>query len=240
MKTFLGKTGNFGPDDIVDIIVEQPASAQYIVRRLFTFFVYPNPTDADLQPFVDAYTKSDQLDPRRGRGDAALGRLLLAEGVPRDGEEPGRVHRWRHQGRQRPGTAGRTDVAGQPRLGGVIGQMGQTIYEPPDVAGWPGNTSWLNASTMFARLNFVNAVTGGAAESAQPQRRPRRSLPSGPGYHRSRRSITSCRWCWTTTSRRRCVRCCSITPAAPDATLTPEKLRGLVYLVLAAPQFHVG
>ncbi|HLG12208.1 MAG TPA: DUF1800 family protein, partial [Dehalococcoidia bacterium] len=34
VKTFLGKTGAFGPDEIVDIIVEQPASAEYITRRL--------------------------------------------------------------------------------------------------------------------------------------------------------------------------------------------------------------
>ena len=54
-KTFFGKTGNFGPDDIVDIIVEQPASAKYIVKRLFGFFVYPDPSDADLKPFIDAY-----------------------------------------------------------------------------------------------------------------------------------------------------------------------------------------
>ena len=58
-KTVLGKTGNFGPDDIVDIITAQPASAQYIVRRLFTYFVYPNPTDADLEPFVDDLHKAN-------------------------------------------------------------------------------------------------------------------------------------------------------------------------------------
>ncbi len=58
-KTFLGQTGNFGPDDIVDIITKQPASAQYIVRRLFRFFVYPDPSDDDLRPFVDVYQKND-------------------------------------------------------------------------------------------------------------------------------------------------------------------------------------
>src|SRR5262249_26443415 len=57
-KTFLGKTGNFKPDDIVDIITAQPASASYIVRRLFAFFVWPNPSDEDIKPFVDVYAKN--------------------------------------------------------------------------------------------------------------------------------------------------------------------------------------
>src|SRR5204863_7855835 len=34
MKTVLGKSGNFGPDEIVDVVAAQPASARYIVRRL--------------------------------------------------------------------------------------------------------------------------------------------------------------------------------------------------------------
>src|SRR5579885_898094 len=57
-KTFLGQTGNFNGDDVVDIIVKEPVSAQFITRKLFSFFVYPNPTDDELKPFVDVYTSS--------------------------------------------------------------------------------------------------------------------------------------------------------------------------------------
>ena len=118
--------------------------------------------------------------------------------------------------------------------------MGQTIYEPPNVAGLAGQHVLAQRSTMFARLNFLNTVTGGAPNQRTPQRRHGACVANRPRYARSRRSTISCLWSWTTTSRRKCVSCWSITPAAPDATLTPEKLRGLVYLVLAAPQFHVG
>src|SRR5439155_7365976 len=52
-KTFLGHTGNFRLEDIVDIIVQQPAHARFMTGKLFTFFIHPNPTDADLQPFID-------------------------------------------------------------------------------------------------------------------------------------------------------------------------------------------
>src|SRR5579875_2788780 len=57
-KTFLGQTGRFGGDDIIDIIVRQPASAQFIARKLFSFFAYPDPDDEVLAPLVAAYTAS--------------------------------------------------------------------------------------------------------------------------------------------------------------------------------------
>ncbi len=41
-------------------------------------------------------------------------------------------------------------------------QMGQTLFEPPSVAGWPGGLSWLGAPLLIARANFVAAITSGA------------------------------------------------------------------------------
>ena len=58
-KTFLGHTGNFGADDIIDIIVAEPASAQFITRKLFRFFVYPDPPDDVLAPFVQVYRSNN-------------------------------------------------------------------------------------------------------------------------------------------------------------------------------------
>src|SRR5205814_2481712 len=102
---------------------------------------------------------------------------------------------------------------------------GQTLYEPPDVAGWPGNTSWLNASTMFARLNFINVVTGGAPNQGN-------------------RSVTTATVTDLGTTKQALgyflplVLDDNISPemrqllvdyaGGADATLTPEKLRGLV------------
>src|SRR5438270_765927 len=57
-KSFLGQTGNFNGDDIIDIIVRQPASAAFITKKLFSFFAYPNPPSSVLDPLVSAYTAS--------------------------------------------------------------------------------------------------------------------------------------------------------------------------------------
>jgi uncharacterized protein (DUF1800 family) len=47
--------------------------------------------------------------------------------------------------------------------------MGQVLFYPPNVAGWPGGTSWINSSTLLNRINFANAATRRAAASSSPQ-----------------------------------------------------------------------
>jgi len=42
--------------------------------------------------------------------------------------------------------------------------MGQVLFYPPNVAGWPAGTAWINSSTLLTRLNFVN----GAAQRMRP------------------------------------------------------------------------
>ena len=57
-KTFLGKTGNWNGDDIVDILVAQPATARRLCTQLFTYFAYPNPEPAVVDSLVQTYFSS--------------------------------------------------------------------------------------------------------------------------------------------------------------------------------------
>src|SRR5213595_283138 len=54
-KTFLGETGNFDGTDIVDIIVRQPATAQFICRRLHNYFVSDVPDEDAIDELVQVY-----------------------------------------------------------------------------------------------------------------------------------------------------------------------------------------
>src|SRR5438067_1164152 len=60
------------------------------------------------------------------------------------------------------GTSGRPRALKLPSDGsGVVERvirMGQAVYNPPDVAGWPGGRAWLNSGTWIERLNFANAI----------------------------------------------------------------------------------
>ena len=237
LKTVLGRSGNFGPDEVVDVVVAQPASAQYIVRRLFEFFVYPNPTDAELVPFVEAYTKGDRSI--RTTLEAILRSDVFYSPKAYRALVKGPVEYTISAIKAVNGEGQLAELtAGNPRLGGVTGQMGQTLYEPPDVAGWPGNSDWLNASTMFARINFLNTVTGGA-----PNQRNRNAttamVPTGLGT--TKQALDHFLPLVLDDNISPEMRQLLVNYAgSADANITPEKLRGLVYLLLASPQFHVG
>ncbi len=55
LKTFLGRTGNFDGDDVVDIIMEQPAAAEYVCTRLWSFFAYPDPEPEVIARLADVF-----------------------------------------------------------------------------------------------------------------------------------------------------------------------------------------
>ncbi|HZQ37171.1 MAG TPA: DUF1800 domain-containing protein, partial [Dehalococcoidia bacterium] len=58
-KTYLGQTGNWSGDDIINIILQQRAAAEYIAKRLWTFFAYPNPEPDVVSALADTFQSSN-------------------------------------------------------------------------------------------------------------------------------------------------------------------------------------
>ncbi len=149
-KTFLGKTGAFTGDDIIDIIVAQPITAAYLCRRLFSWFAYADPEPSVLADLTKTYFQSNY-------SVKALVRQILTSSAFYSGKA------------YRSAIKSPVDlVVGSLRslgmltegsqLAGVMPAMGQELFNPPNVAGWPGGTSWLNSGTWLSRLNFANQV----------------------------------------------------------------------------------
>jgi uncharacterized protein (DUF1800 family) len=148
-KTFLGKTGNFDGEQIVDIIMQQPATGRYITTRLFTEFANYNPE----QPTIDRLVKVWDAS---GHNIKDVVRAILVSdefysersyrGFVRSPVEfiIGAVRALEIE----------TDFRGIER---VAKSMDQVLFEPPSVAGWPGGSTWLSSSTFFGRLNFLDA-----------------------------------------------------------------------------------
>ncbi len=235
LKTFLGRTGNFRLEDIVSIIVEQPASAKFVVGKLFSYFVFPSPEAKDLAPFIDVYTKSNK------NVGAVVEALLRSDVFYSPGAYRAIVKspvEYTVGAIKALGLQATTAQLFAQGRGQAVTSMGQTPFEPPNVAGWPGGATWLNSATMFARLNFINQVTGGA--------------PGGRGAGRNQPPIASN----LGTARQATdyylpfvlddnlpdeARQVLVDYAGSvEAALAPEQLRGLAYLVLASPQFHLS
>ena len=152
-KTFLGRTGNFNGDDIVDIIFDQPQCARFFAASLLNWFVYNDPEPELVDRVAALLRRHDfELAPRR-RHDSAQQRLLQPARVSRARQEPGRVRRRHVQGAR---ACRRSTRARLPALQ----QMGQKLFYPPSVAGWPGGENWLTSGTMIARQNFLTRMLG--------------------------------------------------------------------------------
>jgi uncharacterized protein (DUF1800 family) len=163
-KTVLGKTGNLDGGDVVRVVLEQPAAARFLVRKLYRFLISETePPLALLEPLCDSLRKSDY-------DVLALVRTMLAS----------RHFYSAHAFRQRVKgpveyvlgavravylRLEETDADYRPLptkpLVGWITAMGQRLFEPPNVKGWPGGRAWLNTATVLERDNFAEALALG-------------------------------------------------------------------------------
>ncbi|NLS91594.1 MAG: DUF1800 domain-containing protein [Planctomycetaceae bacterium] len=147
-KTVFGKKGNFTAEEVLDVIADQRATSQTIVRKLYRQFVseVDEPGDALLDTLVDSFAKTGNV---LGTIETVLRSNLFfspaayrcrvkspveyAVGLVRAFE--GRVA---------------TD-----RLGRALADLGQGLYNPPTSAGWPDGLAWLNDATVVGRHNLA-------------------------------------------------------------------------------------
>ena len=126
-KTFLGQTGNFDGDNVVEAILAQPAAARHITRKLFRFFVYDDPepetverfanvlrdADYELRPLVEALLRSPEFSSPRAYHAKIKSPVELVVGAIR----------------QLGATTAYQDLFVPPR------RMGQDLFAPPNVKG---------------------------------------------------------------------------------------------------------
>ncbi|MBV9848226.1 MAG: DUF1800 domain-containing protein [Armatimonadetes bacterium] len=151
VKTFLGETGNFGGDDIIDIIVRQPATATFLCAKLFRFFVHDDPTPADLKPLTEAYFGSGY------EIRAVVGAILKSPAF----YSPQAMYAQIKSPTEYVVTLMRTLDAPMSAAEGSfdrVKEMGQELFNPPNVKGWPGGQTWMNTMTLLARVSFASRV----------------------------------------------------------------------------------
>ena len=164
-KTFLGETGNWNGEDIVKIIAKQPATARFISRHLYNFFV------AD-EPQVPAWENTPPRDPEmikaledeyfRSNYDI---RSMLRVLFNSDGFKDARFEKVKSPTETVVGTMRLVGDFTTPRPGLNamvlnIRYMGQDLLNPPTVEGWHTGREWIDSGTLVERINFTADAVG--------------------------------------------------------------------------------
>lgn len=147
-KTIFGQTGNWGYDDVHDILFAQRGQqvAQHICRKIYRYFVHPEPDEAIVSGLAATFLANDfELEPvfrqlfksEHFFHDSIIGtrvkdpiECLLT--FPLEAEFP-------------------IDDDWVEAIWYFAGLLGQNLFNPVDVAGWPGDRTWINSSTLTGR-----------------------------------------------------------------------------------------
>ena len=159
-KTFLGHTGNFNGEDIIEIIVKQEATARFIARHLCNFFVAdeaqvpawsidPPRDPAAVDELVASYQESD-ADMRavmRTLFNSDFFKSTMHSKVKSPTEYVAGVIKLTGEFR--------TVEPGLENVEGILGAMGQRLMDPPTVEGWHTGKEWIDGGTLTERVNYA-------------------------------------------------------------------------------------
>jgi uncharacterized protein (DUF1800 family) len=150
-KTVLGKTGNFDGDEVLDILLEQKQTAIFISQKIYRFFVNDNvdqqkaewladrfyKNDYDISKLMEDIFTADWFYDEKNIGSKIKSPIELIAGIQRmlpmklENEEALLL------------------------LQRVLGQM---LFYPPNVAGWPGGKTWIDSSTLMMRMRIPQMI----------------------------------------------------------------------------------
>ncbi|MPV55439.1 DUF1800 domain-containing protein [Burkholderia sp. HI2761] len=173
-KTILGETGPFDGDGFLDILLKRPGTARFIAGKLWREFVSDTPEPRALDAVAERFRASG-YDIR-----AALAALWSTDAFwdPRN-----RGVLVKSPAEFVVGSVRLFDVAyGDPQmLANTVRTLGQNLFYPPNVKGWPGGALWINSTTLLSRKQFVEQLFR-ATETAG-MRPPARGIPPSPNAH---------------------------------------------------------
>lgn len=154
LKTVLGQSGHFTGDDILALALSQPATAPYLVTKFWREFISDRPVAEEVDRLARLFRNSGyQIAPM-------LRALLLSP------------HFWAPENRgvliKSPVDliVGTTRLFALPisntqMLPRLSGQLGQDVFDPPNVKGWPGGRQWITTTTLLDRWQILQRALRG-------------------------------------------------------------------------------
>lgn len=151
-KTFLGRTGNFDGDDIIDMLLQQKQTARFITAKVYRYFVNETPdpekidllsdrfyqSNYDIKKLLNDIFTSDWFYSDKNIGTHIKSPVELLAGIrrliPMELDKP------------------EVQLLFQRALG-------QILFYPPNVAGWPGGKNWIDSSALMLRMRIPQILS---------------------------------------------------------------------------------
>ena len=151
-KTFLGHTGRLDGVDVIDIIMQQPATADYIAGKIYRYFVRQD-LSPELQKQLGAVLRDDHYE---------IAPLLEKIFLSRDFYSPASVGTQIKSPVQLAVSTykklGAKNIPGVPDFNLATSALGQQLFSPPTVAGWAGGQSWITPGLLLERGNLARDI----------------------------------------------------------------------------------
>jgi uncharacterized protein (DUF1800 family) len=168
-KEVLGRRGAFDGDDVLDILLARPETARFIAAKMWREFVSPKPDPAEVERWAAVFRES------RYEVKPLLRAVLLSDAF------------WAPENRatlvKSPvdvvvGTLHMLDVRPADLRPAAVAcaVLGQNLFPPPNVKGWPGGDAWIDSATLLGRRQFVERVFGDARAMAIASSVPDRDI----------------------------------------------------------------
>jgi len=150
-KTVLGKTGNFDGDEVLEILLDQRQTAKFISQKIYRFFVNDSidaqrvdwlagrfyESDYDIGRLMEDIFTSDWFYDERNIGCKIKSPVELLVGIQR----------------MLP-----MKLENEEALLLLQRLLGQILFYPPNVAGWPGGKTWIDSSTLMMRMRIPQLI----------------------------------------------------------------------------------
>jgi uncharacterized protein (DUF1800 family) len=150
-KTILGKTGNYDGDEVLDILLSQKQTAKFITQKVYKFFVNDTVDDEkiswladrfynstyDISKLMEDIFTSDWFYDEKNIGCKIKSPIELIAGIQR----------------MLP-----MKLENEEALTFLQRALGQMLFYPPNVAGWPGGKTWIDSSSLMLRMRIPQLI----------------------------------------------------------------------------------
>jgi hypothetical protein len=151
-KTFLGRTGTLNGEDVIDTILKQPVTGEFLAGKLYRYFVREE---------IAASVKADLGRAFRDGGyeiKPLLKRIFLSKDFYSPPSYATQIKSPVHLVVSTYKKMGLQEVPTIPDFGRMTASLGQSLFNPPNVAGWAGGRTWITPSTLLQRGNLFRDV----------------------------------------------------------------------------------